>query len=198
MDKKAKAGPKIADITGKIVALLEPLSAEDRHKVINASLTLLGETPGSEGPAGGAPSGTHRSDDRTDRPGQKLEGVSAKGAGWIRQNGLATAQVEQVFDIESGDIIVSEAPGKSDKEKTHNAYVLLGISRLLASGDAAFDDKTARKLCENLGCYNKANHSVYMGDKGNVITGSKDKGWKLTGPGLKRGADLVKQLAKEA
>ena len=44
MDKKTKAGPKTAEITGKVVALLQSLESEDRRKVISASLTLLGET----------------------------------------------------------------------------------------------------------------------------------------------------------
>jgi hypothetical protein len=109
------------------------------------------------------------------------------------------AQVERVFDISNQGvtIIAPEVPGKSDKERTHNAYVLQGVSRLLASGEATFEDKDARKFCEDSGCYNKANHALYMGAKGNVLTGSKKSGWRLTAPGLKHGADLVKQLTKE-
>jgi hypothetical protein len=37
-----------------------------------------------------------------------------------------------------------------------------------------------------------------MSAKGNLFTGSKDKGWKLTAPGLKRGAELVKVIAQGA
>ena len=107
--------------------------------------------------------------------------------------GLTLAQVERVFDISNQGVtvIASEAPGKNDKQRTHNVYVLQGLSRLLASGEATFDDKDARKLCEDLGCYNKPNHALYMGDKGNLLTGSKGGGWKLTAPGLKHGAELV-------
>jgi hypothetical protein len=63
----------------------------------------------------------------------------------------------------------------------------------LTTGDATFDDKAARQLCDDLGCYDSANHSVFMGDKGNLLTGSKKLGWKLTAPGLKHGANLIKQ-----
>ena len=65
---------------------------------------------------------------------------------------------------------------------------------MVATGDSAFDDKSARALCKGSGCYSDANHSVYIKAKGNKLTGSKDSGWKLTAPGLKFGAELVKQI----
>lgn len=196
MDKKTKTAPEIAEIAQKIVALLEPLTSEDRQKAINASLVMLGEASTSRAPvsgASGSPAGTGAAD-------PTLIGLSPRGATWIKQNGLMLAQVERVFDISNQGVtvIASKAPGKNDKQKTHNTYVLLGVSRLLASGEATFEDKAARKVCEELGCYDSANHSVYMRDKGNLIAGSKKKGWKLTAPGLKHGAELVKELTKEA
>jgi hypothetical protein len=33
---------------------------------------------------------------------------------------------------------------------------------------------------------------------GNNLAGSKDKGWKLTAPGMKKGADLIKEMTKGA
>ena len=36
-----------------------------------------------------------------------------------------------------------------------------------------------------------------MKKPGNILSGSKDSGWTLTGPGLKAGADLVKALNSE-
>jgi len=117
----------------------------------------------------------------------------------MRQYQLTLSQIGQVFHIADGEIsiIASTAPGKNSKEQTHNAYVLQGISCLLASGNPSFTDKDARKVCQDLGCFNRGNHATYMGDKGNVLAGSKDKGWSLTGPGLKQGADIVKELTKE-
>jgi hypothetical protein len=186
MDKKTKAAPKIADIAHTIYGLLEPLDSESRRKIISASLTLLGEAPPGDLPGGGP-------DDR--KPDQKIEGIHPKAAHWMKQNDITQAQLEEVFDIASEDspVIISEAPGKSSRAQTHNAYVLLGLSRLLSTGDSTFDDKAARKLCEDLGCFNQANHSGYMGGIGSVVTGSKKKGWKLTAPGLRHGAALIKQ-----
>ncbi len=199
MDKKTKAGATIAEIAGKIVALLGPLNSEDRHKVIKGALVLLGEdspagTTGSE-----SSSGTALRTGDAGKNDHNLRGLAAKATNWMTQNGLTAAQIERVFDItaEGVTVIAAEAPGKDSKSKTRNAYVLQGVSRFLASGESAFDDKSARKVCEELGCYNKGNHAAYMKDKGNLLTGSKGGGWRLTAPGLKHGAALVKELTKE-
>ena len=45
------------------------------------------------------------------------------------------------------------------------------------------------------GFFDGTNHMKYM-KGGNEFTGSKDKGWTLTAPGLKVGASLVTQLSK--
>jgi hypothetical protein len=195
MDKKTKARLNIADIGREIYNLLEPLDSEGRQKAINGALAMLGEAPTHGAPGGRAIGAAGRSD----AADPTLIGLSPRGAAWIKQNGLNVAQIEQVFDISNQGVtvIASETPGKNKKEQSRNAYVLLGVSRLLASGDATFADKDARKVCEDLGCYDKANHAAYMNDKGNVLTGSKATGWKLTSPGLKHGADLVKELTKE-
>ena len=199
MDKKTKAGPRIAEIAGEIFALLEPLTSEDRHKVINGSLVLLGEASqgGTRGLGGSGPA--RQPADEGGKHDPDLGGLPPRVANWMSQNGLTTAQIERVFDIAADGVtvIASEAPGTDAKNKTRNAYVLQGVSHFLASGDSTFDDKSARKVCEDLGCYNKTNHATYMKDKGNVLTGSKAGGWKLTAPGLKHGADLVKELTKE-
>jgi hypothetical protein len=192
MDKKTKTGPKIAEIAVKIVALLEPLSPEDRLKVINGSLTMLGETliDGAFQPA--KPPGGE-----ANKLDQNFPGLSPKGTTWAKQNGLTMTQLERVFDITPEGVSVIAAVGKGKREQTHNAYVLMGVSLLLGSGDTTFDDKAARKLCEDLGCLDIPNHAKYLGEKGNELAGSKDAGWKVTAPGLKHGAELVKQLTKE-
>jgi hypothetical protein len=189
---------KITEITTKVVKLLMPLGSDERQKVIQASLTLLGEAAVRVGA-----SGDSRSLDGSAGTGNGshgISGLSPKANAWVRRNGVTSDQLEQVFDIgaEGVTVLASIMPGKSAKEKTLNAYLIQGVGRLLASGEGNFDDKSARKLCENLGCYNSANHAVYLNAVGNVITGSKDKGWRLTAPGLRRGAEIVKEIAKGA
>jgi hypothetical protein len=188
---------KITDITTKVVRLLTGLDSEGRHKVIQASLTLLGETALG---LGRGRDGERGNGGDTGKGGAALPGLSAKASAWIKQNGLTTAELEQVFDIDGGNVsmIAGSAPGKSGKDQTIAVYILRGVTQLLATGDPTFDDKSARKLCEDLGCYDSNNHSVYMRAIGNNLAGSKDKGWKLTAPGMKKGADLIKEMTKGA
>jgi hypothetical protein len=187
---------KITDVTTKVVKLLSGLDSRGRQKVIQASITLLGETE-VDLSASGANLGNGRGGGSGSAT---LPGLSPKASAWIKQNSLVMPQLEQVFDIDGGNVsvIAGSVPGKSSKHQTIAAYVLRGVAQLLATGDPTFDDKSARKLCEDLGCYNSANHAVYMNAMGNNITGSKDKGWKLTSPGMKMGADLIKEMTKGA
>lgn len=198
MDKRERSAPKIAEIAGRIVALLEPLSSEDRRKAIDGSLVLLGESSiGQKEKAGDG--ATAKPETEGGKRDFALEGVHARAATWMKQQGLTFDKIEQVFDVTKDGVTVisSEAPGKDNKEKTRNSYVLYGVSRFLGSGETTFDDKAARAICEEFGCYDSANHATYMKDRGNILSGSKSTGWKLTAPGLKHGADLVKQLTTE-
>ncbi len=193
MEKKNKAVSKIADATSKIVALLEPLESDERHRAIEASLTILeGESRNGGSSSGG--SATVVTSGASAKHDAEASGLPQRAQSWMKQNGLGAKQVEQVFDTTNGEII-GAVPGNSKKEKTLNTYVLVGISGLLKTGNATFDDKTARIVCQNVGCYDGPNHAATMGAKGNELSGSKDKGWNLTAPGLKCGADLVKQIA---
>lgn len=175
------------EIVGMVVELLNPLEPTDRLRVINAALSLLGNQPLSVG----APA-----DSVND--GADISHLPPRARAWIKQHDIAPGQLNQVFHITDGnaEVIVAEIPGKSTKEKTYNAYVLTGIARLISSGAPVFDDKSARLFCKSSGCLNEANHSSYLANKGNIFTGSKDKGWTLTAPGLQQGAVLVKELAK--
>jgi hypothetical protein len=177
---------KLAEITTKMVDLLADLTPEERQRVTQAALTLLGNPPPAES------SGEEKGGDK------ELGAFSGLPLSWIKQNSLSSRELEQVFHVADGsmDVIATEIPGKSNREKTLNAYVLAGISRLLSSGKPNFDDKSARALCQSSGCYDAANHALTLKNKGNLFTGTKDKGWVLTAPGLKFGANLVKTLNK--
>jgi len=200
MAKSAGATPaQITGIAAKIVKMLSPLGSEDRQKVIQGSLALLGEGSAAVGSTRGSNEAQGNGMGRT-KDGHIQAGVSPKASAWLKQNSVSASEIENVFDISDGEVtvIAGRIEGKNYKERTLNAYVIQGIAKLLVTGDSSFDDKSARALCESHGCYNSANHAVYMGAKGNLFTGSKDKGWKLTAPGLKRGAELVKAIAQGA
>lgn len=174
---------------GQIVKVLGPLESEDRHRVIQASLVVLKEKPIDV--AAALPV------DAVDLA--QVGELPMRARLWIKQNDMASDQLQQVFDFSNGvaTVIAPEVGGKTNSEKTIKAYVLAGIAGLLSSGEPNFDDRAARALCETFGCYDSTNHSKYMKDKGNNFTGTKDNGWKLTAPGLKYGAALVKELSAE-
>jgi hypothetical protein len=183
------AKTKLTEIVTKIVNILTPLPPEERRRAIVASLTLLGDEAPNIKDAGSG-------DQEEDQSAAKLP---QRARVWMKQNNIVMEEIEQVFHVADGtvEVIASEIPGKTDKEKTYNAYVLAGIARLLQNGNSNFDDKSARALCKSFGCFNTANHSAYLGNKGNEFTGTKEKGWVLTTPGLKCGAALVKALNKQ-
>lgn len=131
----------------------------------------------------------------TEEPSGNLGNLPPRTQAWMKQNSISSDQLLQVFHLSEGvaDVIAS-MPGRNKKEQTYSAYIMTGIGQLLATGNASFDDKMARSLCEKSGCYDSANHSAHLRDRGNEFAGSKEKGWTLTAPGLKRGADLIKEM----
>lgn len=178
----------IAEIAGKLVDLLDPLSPEERQRVVAASMTLLGET---------VPPKFNSENEKDVVDGRGDVSASGRARTWMRQNQLTDDEIQHVFQIENGEfeVLLSDIPGRDKREKTRNAYVLTGAGNLLAQGTASFTDAAARVLCEAAGCYDPGNHTKALKDKGNLFSGSKEKGWTVTGPGLKHAATLIKTIA---
>jgi hypothetical protein len=177
----------IPAVTTNIYNLLQPLKSDERQRVLKAALMMLGDDTAAAG-AGSSSSKEQAHDGNLNLP--------AKAKAWMKKYEINAEQLGHVFHLDGNhEVIASEAPGGNSKLQTINSYVLTGILSLISTGEASFDDKTARKVCKSLGCFNEGNHSAYMRNKGNVLGGSKEAGWTLTGPGLKTGADLVKAIA---
>lgn len=172
-----------------VVRTLGPLTSPERQKVVQAALVILGEAPISK---------SHASSSEDSAALGEAGDLPARARLWMKQNSLTIDDLQHVFDIADGKVavIASEISGKSNAEKTAKAYLLSGLVGLLTSGEPTFADKTARSLCEALGCYDVANHSRFMKEIGNGLTGSKSGGWKLTAPGLKAAANLIRELVK--
>ena len=166
-----------------VIELLNPVTQEERLRILRAAAAFFGEASLPVERASEEVSGD-------------LHDLPPRARLWMRQNSLADEQLEQVFHFsnEGVEVIAPQMPGKNKKEQTYNAYMVMGIAQLLQSGDASFDDKSARALCERSGCYDSANHSAHLRDRGNEFTGSKEKGWTLTAPGLKRAAEIIKEM----
>lgn len=182
------AKTNLSGSVAKIVDILTPLTSEERVRVTKASLTLLGE----------AVSGKELTENEGESDG--AQSLNARAKSWVKQHGISLDELQQVFHVANGSmsVIAADIPGKKKKQQTLNAYVLLGISKLLSTGNPTFDDKEARELCESSGCYDKTNHATHLKGKGSLFTGGKDKGWTLTNPGLKHGVSLIKELSKKA
>lgn len=173
-----------------VVRILGPLESDERQRAIQGVLVILRES---------LPDVDRVTVDQ--RTGTDSDvSVPQRARVWMKQNNLTDGELLHVFDISDGvaTVITSGVSGKNNSEKTIKAYVLAGIAGLLSSGEPFFEDKTARILCETLGCYDPTNHSKYMKDKGNNFLGNKGKGWKLTAPGLKLGAAIIRDLAGAA
>jgi hypothetical protein len=184
---------KTTEIVTEIVELLTPIDSAERARVIQASLTLLGDEFPAVPSRAGSDGGGVPEDDRS-----ATATLPTRARTWMKQNGVSLDELQQVFLLDNGsaEVIAGDIPGKNKKEKTYSAYILTGLSKLLSTGSPTFDDKIARALCESSGCYDKANHSVHINNRGNEFTGTKERGWTLTAPGLKRSADLIKEMTK--
>jgi hypothetical protein len=167
-----------------VIGLLTPLETEERARILRAAAAFFGEPS----PALAALA--------EDPMGEIADSLPQRARLWMKQNSITSDQLQQVFHFADGgvEVIAPQMPGKNKKEQTYNAYVISGISQFLLKGDAFFEDKAARALCERSGCYDSANHSANLRDRGNEFTGSKEKGWTLTAPGLKRGAEIIKEM----
>jgi hypothetical protein len=176
----------IPAITTKLYGILEPLTDEDRQRVVGAAMTMLGSPMPTADKAA------------TEEDGS-LPDLPAKAKIWAKQNGVTAEQLEQVFHFGAeGAAIIATVPGKNNAEKSINAYLLTGIAKFLSTGDAQFTDDEARATCTTAGCYDASNHSKYLKNMGNSFSGSKAKGWTLTAPGLKAGATRIKEIAGAA
>jgi hypothetical protein len=177
--------PDIPSIATDIYKLLEPLPSEARKLAVAGAFAMLGDALPASGKQkdGGGGSG----DDVIDGD------YPRKAATWMKQNGITAEQLSHVFH--DGELIAKALPGESKRENTVNTYVLCGISHLLQTGEPQFTDAVARETCKTHSAFDEANHSAIIARVKDVFTGSKKLGWKLTSPGLKRGAELVKQIA---
>lgn len=168
----------------RLIEILEPLTPEDRHRNINATLTYLGDpglAPVSRTPLEN-PTG-HSGD------GQPPAPMIAR----MKQYGIAHEHLERVFSFhKDGTFAILDVPGKGMRDKTLNMYILTGLGTFLATGERFFTDALARGNCEAHSCLDSPNHAKTLGAKHPEFSGDKNNGWSIAIPGIRRGAELVK------
>lgn len=183
----------LPEAVSRVYAILEPLSSDQRRRVVQGVFGLLGESAflTNQSPSDPLPPRP---------PGHGASGVAdehklpPKAAAWAKRHGLEMEQLERVFHFDNGSVTCVDLAGSatSKREKTVNTYLMVGVAALLGADQAAFSDEVARQLCEHFGCIDTTNHSKTLKEFGNLITGNKKEGWKLTAPGLTLAAALIK------
>jgi hypothetical protein len=189
----------IAAVTTEMFALLEPCSTEERQRVTKAVFALLGDDlPLGAGVPSRATGGRATGSDPSETANSDLV-LGPRARSWARQHKLADNDLEKVFYFHEGkvDIHVNEAPGNSKREQTINCYLLLGLRSFLENDASSFSDSDAMALCKHTGAYDKNNHPKFRNALGNLVTGSKENGFELAGPGLKAIGELIAERGKE-
>lgn len=187
----------IATITTEVFALLEPRTEEERLRVVKAVFALFG----TDLPAASTSSGRVESNGLSISGGGVGEETAIGGPrakSWARQHRLTRSGLEQAFYFQNGqvDIHIDTIPGKSRREQTINCYLLVGLRGFLASDSATFNDSEALALCKHTQAYDKNNHTKFRAQLGNLVNGSKDDKFELSGPGLKAAAELIGSMNK--
>lgn len=183
--------PEAPDALMTIIKVLAPLGSEDRHRTVDAAMVYLGERARAATAAsksGDATAGKDINDG--DYPPAVIT--------WMKQYGISAEELDKTFHFDGSGFDIHGSPGRSKREKTLNTYILTGVGTFLATNGRAFEDAIARGFCETIGCYDPANHAKHIKDKGPEFSGDKKKGYTLTNVGIKRGAELVKELAGAA
>ena len=176
------------EILVKMINILKPLSSGARRRVVDAAMVFLGD---GVKPAAATP----RKQEPTGTPADESEYTEAARR-WMRQQNVSTEAMERVFHFTGTEFAIHEVPGKSKREQAIHAYILTGLGLyLMNNGHREFPDGMARGFCETLGILDPPNHAKYLKDKHPEFTGDKNKGYVLSNPGLKRGAELIKEVA---
>jgi hypothetical protein len=184
-DRAAKADGSAALIT--IISELKGLDPEVCRRTLRAAMVFFGDKPGMPSPQ------------ETDTTSDNDDGTYPSGvAKWMKEYGIAADEVDRAFHFNNGTFDILHVPGNSKRDQTLNAYILTGLGRYLTTGERGFDDPIARRVCERMGCYDQGNHSSTLKGAHPEFSGDKRKGYTLTNPGIKRGAELVKQIAGAA
>lgn len=104
--------------------------------------------------------------------------------------------VSDVFHIEEGkcEIIVKDLKTKKKATGEIRLALLIGIKHLAEEGSPNVPNEELRKLCSDHALLDAPNFTSIMKKHKNWFL-TKDKDWKLTKPGEKEAANLVKELA---
>jgi hypothetical protein len=182
----------IPSIAIQLYELLAPLSSDERINATRAALAMHGDDFPSIAPSYSSVSGP--ASDERGFPGGKTFGPNAER--WVRQNDLRYEDFDEIFDLTGSDValLAADVPGNTKKDKTGGCYLLVGVANLLRSDEPLFYDEEAVEFCKYVGAYDANNHTANRKAIGNRIIGDRKRGFKLTSPGLREAASIIKSL----
>jgi hypothetical protein len=176
-----------AEALVKLINILQPLGSAARHRTVDAAMIFLGEVGKPTSAAPWQPKSIISQEDDTE--------YTTAARRWMAHYDVSTEALERVYHLTGAEFVIHEVPGKSKREQVINAYILTGLGAYLQSdGGRQFDDAMARGFCATIGILDPTNHSKYLKDRHPEFSGDKSKGYVLSNPGLKRGAELIKGL----
>lgn len=96
-------------------------------------------------------------------------------------------------------LLVATIPGESKSQQLINLSLLLGVKQCLETGTFTCTLKALRELAVHYNCYDSANFAKTLKNgKNNFKPRGKGEDLELSGPGMKRAADLIKSIATVA
>lgn len=178
----------IPEIAGKIFELLEPLDSDDRKRVVSGCMAMLGEDSIA----------SNSRQVNIDTAEKEDPQFGRKAARWMKQNQLNLDHLEEVFHFHGDgtvEVLEIDVPGSNKRQKTLNAYLLVGAAALLANDTPTMSENEVVDFCKRVGCHDSSNHAGTRDMLGNRTTGSKQSGFTLTVPGQKEAADVIKSVS---
>lgn len=110
---------------------------------------------------------------------------------------IAEEEWTRVFDFDgvSCSIIVKDLKDKPVARKQKKLALLLGVKRLLESGEPAISKDSLVELCREYSAYDSTNFALHMKNARNLLF-PKGDGWVLTVPGKEAAAEVIRELAE--
>lgn len=175
-----------AELALQIYNLLIPLEIGMRRRVLQSAATLLGDSEEIT-----SMSKSHPNEESEDSESK----FGPKAMRWAQKHGITSEMLDEIFYWSGGgvEIIASEVPGNSKREKTINCYLLSGIRGLLRYDSPSLEESEVVVVCKRLTAYDKNNHPAHRQAVGNRMSGAKPE-FNLTGPGEIAAAELIRQM----
>lgn len=117
---------------------------------------------------------------------------------FLTANAITTEILEKVFHPTGpgAQLLASSIPGNSKANKLVNLSLLLCVKQALESGSFTCTLKELRELAIHYDCYDSTNFSsILKANKNNYKPREKGADLELSGPGLKKAGEIIKNLA---